>query len=160
MPIRKSRQEESIPMRVQKGALVPADGFAQMRLREKNFQYHEIVTVKIRRMREYWYHKWVHLFGQMLAENLEDFRGMKAHQVLKRLQAEAVIGCEPISMRTEDGELVVLNCPKSLAYDQMDQAEFEEVFQGFCQHVVARYWPGLDQDQIVAMMEVMEDQVA
>lgn len=158
--VRKSRHHETIPMRVSRGCLMPADGFAQKRLREKNFQLHEIVSVRIRRMREYWYHKWVHLFGELVAQNIPDFHGMTAHKVLKRLQAEAIIGCEEVAIRLEDGTKATMHFPRSLAYDEMDQAEFEEVFAGFCQHIIARYWPDLDQDAIPELIEAMEDQVA
>lgn len=158
--LRKSRHHETIPMRVDKGALVPADGYAQMRLRERGMSRGEIVSVRIRRMREYWYHKWVHLFGQMVADNIEDFHGLTAHQVLKRLQAEALIGCEEMTLRLDSGEQATIHYPRSLAYDELDQHEFEQVFSGFCQHVIARYWPDLDQSQIAALLEVMDEEVA
>ena len=163
--VRKSRMKETLPMRVgvldRTGVLLPADGFCQKRLREKGLKVGDMVTVQVRRMREYWYHKMVHLFGELVAQSIDDFRGMTAHDVLKRLQAEAQIGCEAVSIRVmSTGEMAVMYYPRSLAYDEMDQDEFENVFTGFCQHVVEHYWPTLDLENIQALVEIMGEQVS
>lgn len=163
--VRKSRMKETLAMRVARiekaGVLLPADGFCQKRLREMGLKVGDIVSVKVNRMREYWYHKMVHIFGQLVAENIEGFHGMKAHDVLKRLQAEAQIGCEAISIKViSTGDMVVMHYPRSLAYGEMDQAEFESVFIGFCQHVVEHYWPTLSLENMQALVEIMGEQVS
>ena len=58
------------------------------------------------------------------------------------------------------GEMAVMYYPRSLAYDEMDQDEFENVFTGFCQHVVEHYWPTLDLENIQALVEIMGEQVS
>ncbi|CUR48470.1 Phage protein [Alloalcanivorax xenomutans] len=146
-------------MRVGKGVFMPADVHAQQRLKDKNFRMGEVVGVQVRRMREYWYHKMVHAFGDLVAQNIDDFAGMNAHEVLKRLQVEGLIGCTCIPLRTETGERVDYYVPRSLAYDEMDQAEFEEVYGAFCQLVVERYWPNLEPEQVAVLAEIMGDYI-
>ena len=96
-----------------------------------------------------------------MARNIDDFRGLTGHQVLKRLQAEAQIGCDEVAVRLEDGQKVVMFFPRSLAYDEMDQEEFEQVFRGFVEHVYERYWPDLqvEPDRLAAMLEFTEAQI-
>ena len=154
------RRPERLMFRVGKGVLQPADQFTQQRLRDKKLNFGDIVSAVVRKPRVYWYHKFAHMFGELVAQNVPDFEGVTAHEALKRIQAEGHIGCEYISYRDENGVKCTLGYPRSLSYDEMDQSEFEEVFTAMCRHVAARYWPGLTMDQVAEMAELMGDQVA
>lgn len=157
---RKRVRRERLMFRVDRGCLKPADGFCQKRLREKNFKVGDIVSAEVKKPREYWYHKHAHVFGELVAQNIPDFEGMGAHEALKRIQREGEIACEYLTYRDKDGNRLTLIYPRSLSYDEMDQAEFEQVFTAMCRHVAMQYWPGLTADQVADMAEMMGDQVA
>ena len=148
------RRPEKIALRVAKGALVPADGLAESRLRAKGFHVGDLVFAEIRKPRNPGYHRLAHVLGTMVADNIDDFTGMDPHAVLKRLQLECGIGCEEIAYKVH-GMTVVQRVPLSLSFESLDEAEFEAVFRGMCRHLAATYWPSLSADEIAGMIELM-----
>lgn len=152
----KRQKSERLLLKVEKGALVPADGYTQKQLREKGFRRGDLVLARLSKPRTPWYHRKVHLFGQLIAENVEDFEGLDAHQVLKRLQLEANIGCDEMALNFPGVGPVTYRIPRSLSFANMDQTEFEQVYGQMCAYVVKRYWPGLDESQIEQMAELLE----
>ena len=88
----------------------------------------------------------------LLAENLDDFDGMQAHAVLKRLQLESGVACDEIQLRGDFG-LVYHRQAQSLSFDNMDDDEFSEVFHGLARHVSKRYWPSLTPEQIESRIQ-------
>lgn len=154
----KSRPQkpERFLLRVEKGALVPADGYTQKLLREKGYRRGDMVLARLTKPRTPWYHRKVHVFGQLLAENVEDFEGLDAHQVLKRIQLEANIGCDEMALNFPGVGPVTYRIPRSLSYANLDQAEFETIYGQMCGYVVRRYWPDLDESQIEEMAELLE----
>src|SRR5690606_13433166 len=96
--------------------------------------------------------KIAHQLGTLLSENLDDFSGLDAHRVLKRLQIETGIGCELMAIKNPEFGMVHVRIPLSMAFDSMEEGEFQEIYGGFCQHVIDQYWPELDQDQINNMV--------
>lgn len=170
-------------LRVQKGALVPADRHTQERLRAAKLGIGQVVCASIGKVRNEKFHRLAHTFGEIVAQNVEKFEGVQSHDVLKRLQAESGIGCDVIHVRASEvwgamadhaseqaphlkpalqivGTLlgdaeVPINVPRSLAFGSMEETEFADVFGGLCRHVVKRYWPGLESWQVEMMAEVM-----
>jgi hypothetical protein len=90
----------------------------------------------------------------MIADNIEDFRGLDAHSVLKRIQVESGVGCEPMSIRIQ-GRMIVVQIPQSMSFESMDQGRFSELYKGLCDHVATVYWPELDAEQIEEMAAMM-----
>ena len=158
--MKKKKQPERFLLKVGKGRLEPADGFTARRLREKGYHLGDVLLAKLTKPRTPWYHRKVHLFGQLVAENVEAFEGMEAHQVLKRIQLEANIGCEEIALNFPGVGPCSYRVPQSLGYASMDQAEFEAIYAAMGRYIAKTYWAGLTEAQIEDMAELMEVGVA
>jgi len=143
-----------IALRVQRGALVPADEHASKALRDRDYSVGDVVFAEIRKPRNPKYHRLAHALGKMVADNVDDFDGMPAHRVLKRLQIESGAGCDEIAYRIA-GQMVVQRLPKSLSFESMDQDDFEGFYRQICHHVGKTYFDGLDAEQVAEMVELM-----
>jgi len=159
MTTKRKPDREVLMMRVQKGALVPADSYTQHRLREKGLHIDDLVGVSLRKIRNPGFHRLAHAFGDFVVKNVEAFENLNAHLALKRLQAETGIGCDEFSIQAGD-ETVLVRVPHSLSYANMDDTEFKEVYGGMCRHVAMKYFPDLSQEQVAAMVEMMPAEAA
>jgi hypothetical protein len=154
--VKVKRKPERFMLRVQKGALVPADAYTQRRMRDKGYHVGDILIAELKKPRNPAFHRKVHALGQLVSDNIEAFTGMDAHKVLKRLQIEADIGCEAMSVVMPDTGEVTVRLPQSMSYADMDEGEFGEVYRGFCDHIRKTYWPSLLPEQVEEMAELME----
>lgn len=149
------RKPERFPLRIQKGAFVPADLATQARLRDLKFKTGDIVFAEFRKPRNPRFHRLAHALGNLCAENIEAFAGVPAHRVLKRLQLESGIGCDEMAINVPGVGKCLHLTPLSMSYESMDEAQFYEVIQGFCRYLSEHYWPDLTPDQIENMAGVM-----
>lgn len=149
------RRAERIPLRIIKGALVPADDMAASRLRAKGYHLNDVVFAEIKKPRNPKFHRLAHRIGMLVAENIDVFTGMSPHDVLKRLQWEGNIGCEEVVVQGANGDIRLIRWPQSLSFESMDQGEFKEVVAAFCRHIAETYWPDLEPEQIEDMADSM-----
>ena len=138
-------------LRVDKGSFIPADEHTKARLREKGLHFGDILAAELRKPRNPQFHRWAHAFGQLVADNIEAFEGLSAHQVLKRLQLEANVGCNEIPLML-NGMACAYRVPESLSFESMDEGRFHEVVRGMTQHVSKTYWNTLTPEQIEEMV--------
>ena len=138
------------------GALIAADGLSSSRLRAKKFRRDGIVFAELKQPRSPGFHRLAHMFGMLVADNIEAFEGMDCHSVLKRLQVESGQGCDEVAVILE-GLPVMYRIPRSLSFESMDEGEFHEVFGGLCKHVAKRYWPTCTPEEIADMARCMAD---
>lgn len=147
----RKKNSRSIMLRVTpEGRFEPADEISRDVCRKRKYRRGDVVSAEIRKPRDYGQWKRAHKLGQLLAENLDDFTGWDCHRVLKRLQIETGIGCEEYPIKSDYG-MLMHRVPRSLNFSDMDEGEFQELYAGFCQHVIDRYWPELTQDEIEEM---------
>ena len=151
-------KQERVLMRVIKGGMVPADGYTAARLREKGYNIGDTLLASFAKPRNPKFHRMAHAFGRMCAENIDDFCGMSAHDVIKRMQWEANIECDMMGVKMPGAGVVEVRIPRSLSFASMGEGEFREVFRGLARHVASEYWPGLTEDQIAEMAEVTPDE--
>ena len=130
---------------------------SSQRLRAKGFRADDVVFGTLKKARNPRFHSLVHAFGALCVENIEDFTGMNAHEVLKRIQYEANIGCEEFKVILANGMEGVVRWPRSLSFAEMDESEFQEIYRAMCNYIAERYWPDLDADGISDMAEIMGD---
>lgn len=147
------RKKPAFMMRVIQGGLAPADGYTNAMLRDRKYSTGEIVSITINKCRHPGFHRLAHRIGSLCAANIDAFSGMDAHQVLKRLQIEADIGCEHIMLKIPGLGAVEQRIPQSLSFDSMDEGEFREIVRGFCRHIAEQYWPDLSPEQVEEMAE-------
>lgn len=175
---------ERIYFTVKKGALVPADKYAESQLRSKKFKLGDIVGAVIRKLRNPKFNRLVHKLGLLCAQNIEEFSGMDGHAVIKRLQLEGNIHCDEIAIKIHgfefqvwkyvrpvvepilamvgfkinDDGFMIARIPRSLSFDSLDEAEFHDAAKQICRWIADKYWPGLDAEKIESMAECMVDE--
>jgi hypothetical protein len=153
-----SKPRKTILLRVVKGALVPADLPSARMLRERNYSIGDILSAELKKPRNPKFHRMVHALGQLLIDNVPEFEAYEdAHSVLKRLQLEANIACDSIAIKAPGLGMLEHRVPRSISFENMDQAAFEQVYSAFCKHIAKTYWPGLDPAQIEPMAELMKE---
>lgn len=80
---------------------------------------------------------------------------MDAHQVLKRLQVEARVGCDELGIKIPGLGFAVQFIPRSLSFESMSEDEFRGVVRALCDHIARQYWPTMDAEQVERMAEAM-----
>ena len=149
------RRPEKFALRIIKGGFAPADNSTASRLREKGYRIDDIVFAEIKKPRNPKFHRLAHALGKIVAENIEQFEGMEAHKVLKRIQMEANLGCDEIAYQVPGYGMLLQRIPMSLSFESMDEGEFNEVIKGMCRHIASTYWPGMNEEEIASMAELM-----
>ena len=155
---RRLKTTQRFMMRVIKGGLAPADGYTKAVLRDRKYAMGDVVSITISKCRNPGFHRLVHRIGGMCAANIDAFSGMDAHQVLKRLQIEADIGCEHIMLKIPGLGAVEQRIPQSLSFDSMDEGEFKGIARAFCRHIADQYWPDMTAEQVEQMAESFVDE--
>lgn len=158
-PSKRKRDREVLMMRVGKGILTPADSYTTQRLRAKAFHTGDLVGVELRKIRNPAFHRLAHALGSLLVENTDRFLGLNAHQALKRIQYEAGVGCDEMSVQAGD-EMAVVRIPRSLSFASMDDGEFHEIYSQMCGYIARTYFPKLTQEQVAQMAELMTAEAA
>ena len=151
----KKRKPEPVYLRVIQGGLVPADNYAQEQLRNKKFKIGDVVRCDVRKLRNQKFNRLVHRIGQLCAENIEAFSGLDAHTCIKRMQIEGKIACDEIGIMVPGYGMVIQFIPRSMSFDSMDEAEYNDCAKRICRLIAERYWPDLEPDQIEEMAECM-----
>ena len=169
------------------GALVPRFATDRRLMRERGYKVGDDLRAELSKPRILGQHRKAHLIGQLCVEQLEGFEREDSHSAIKRLQRESGICCE---LQTIDASPVVeailaaaqsllgaavtkmlravlpeiktieVSVPQSLAFDRMEQGQFEQFYRGLCGYVCAEYWPHLTADEVAAMAELMDREVA
>lgn len=143
---------------VDKGCLRPFDAATVALLRDRGYKVGDVVSADLRKPRNPKFNALAHKFGEMLADNLEEFEGMDPHAVLKRLQWEGNIGCEELGVIAPGLGAVTIRIPKSLSFESMDEGEFSQVYEQFCRYVHKAYWPTMTAEQIAEAGRFYEGQ--
>lgn len=152
---KRKKNSRAIMLRVTNdGRFEPADDISRDVCRKRKYRVGDILSADVKGARNYVQWKRAHKLGQLLAENIDDFSGWNCHRVLKRLQIETGIGCDEYPIKTDYG-MLMHRVPLSLAFDEMDEGEFQEIYAGFCQHIIDTYWHDLSHDQINDMASLV-----
>lgn len=138
---------------------IAADDLSRQRLKDKGYRAGDVCFAEMVKPRNPRFHRLIHAFGKLVAENIDDFHGMDAHRALKRIQLESGIGCEEVAYRIA-GQMVVQRLPQSLAYESMDEGEFKQVARGMCRHIAERYWPECTPEEVAEMAELSVQEAA
>lgn len=156
MAEKKKPKARALMLRVTpEGYFAPADELSREVCRKRKYRVGDILSTDMKKPRSYLQWKKAHKLGQLLAENLDEFSGFDAHRVLKRLQIETGIGCEEMPIKVAGLGMLIQRVPRTLAFDQMEEGEFQEIYAGFCQHVVSSYWPSLTIEAIDDMTKLV-----
>jgi hypothetical protein len=155
------KKPEKFMLRVIRGGFEPADPFVARRLRERSYKLGDFVAATLAKPRNPRFNNLAHRLGELIAENIDDFAGMNAHQVLKRIQIEADIACDLVPMWLpfigKQRVRVDYRLPQSLSFESMEEGEFRAVVRLMSDYVASTYWHGLTPEQIESMAELMPE---
>lgn len=144
------------------GALVPAHDVDARLLRERKFHVGREVRGELKQPRAEWQHRLIHKIGQLVVDNVEGWEQLDCHDAIKRLQLDANVCCETVEMDASPVIAAVLDAcetllgsgarkvlagvlpvistipvkrAESLAFDEMEQARFQELFDGITEYI-------------------------
>lgn len=134
--------------------------------RERKFRIGQEYRADIKQSRAAWQHRLIHKIGQIMVDNVEGFEQLNSHDAIKRLQRESGVCCEEVDIdarpviravlalvQTLVGkrtfaklakmlpviETVPVRQAESLAFDEMEQDRFQQLFDGITEHIGNRY---------------------
>ena len=146
-------KRERILLRVERGALVPADAHSQQRLREKGYRVGDILAAELIKPRHPGFWRLAHRIGTLCAQNIDAFSGLSPHQAIKKLQFDTGLWCDITETEIPGLGTLVSKQPRSLAFESLDQGEFYELMKSLCRHIAETYWPHLTPEQVQEMAE-------
>jgi hypothetical protein len=138
-------------------ALVPVHKAARIMLNDLKLGRDEQVRCEFTRARNVKFWGLAHALGQSLVEHVEGFEALNAHQAIKRVQFEAGVECECERFDIPGLGSVERRVPRSLAFDEMDEAEFRRVYGALCDYIGLTYFSGLDEDAVSHMVQMMPE---
>lgn len=168
------------------GALVPRFATDRRLMRERGYRIGDDLRAEVTKPRILGQHRRAHLLGQLVIAQVEGFERLDSHSAIKRLQREAGVCCDveqidagpvvaailaaaesilgAVATRMLKAVLPEIKAidvlvPQSLAFDRMEQGEFELFYAGICAHLCARYWPQCEPEQVEGMAELMGREV-
>ena len=148
-------KRERIYLRVAKGALVPADPCQASKLRERGYHLDDLLAANLTKPRNPKFNRLVHQLGRLAVANIEAFAGMDSHKAIKRLQLEGKVACEEIGYMIPGYGMAIQFVPRSISYESMDEAEFQDAARGISRTIAERYWPTVTPEAIEQMADCM-----
>ena len=86
-----------------------------------------------------------HGLGQALVEHVEAFHGLNAHTALKKLQEDGRIAVSVEKVEIKGIGFLERVVADSLAFDEIDEGEFQEIYGRMVEYARVTYWPQLDE---------------
>ena len=162
-PKKKPRKGRSAYMRVQRdGSLRCADPYSVDAIKRLKPRAGDLVRVVFSKPRDYEQWKKAHALGTVIALNIEDFAEYQlpngkvdAHGALKKLQRLSGVECDHNEIELQGVGKIMLRVPNSLAFDEMDEAQFQAAYAGFCAYIIKTWWPTIDYDAIEEMASLV-----
>jgi hypothetical protein len=155
----KKSKPEKLMLKVIKGGFAPTDNYTTQKLRSRKYGIGDIIAAQLTKPRNPKFWRMAHSLGALVAENIESFAGMDSHLVIKRLQREALIGCDEFMFNVPGCGMITQYIPRSLSFESMSAEEFDEVYAGICRHIISTYWPTETTAQLEEMALMMETQL-
>lgn len=136
-------------------ALVPAGEADRAILRERGLKIGQLCRTDVFRPRNSEFHRLAHRLGTLISQSIEGYEGLDGHQALKRLQERSGHGCDVSVIDIPGGGVFEHRMPRSIAFDEMDQAEFYRLMRNLCTFIAATYWPQCTAEDIERMVDLM-----
>ena len=146
-------KRERILLRVERGALVPADAHSQQRLRERGYRVGDVLAAELAKPRSPGFWRLAHRIGTLCTQSIDAFNGLTAHQAIKKIQADAGLECDVTHTDIPGLGVLVSKQPRSLSFESMEQGQFYEFTRAACRHIASTYWPHLTTEQVQEMAE-------
>lgn len=139
------------------GALVPSTGWDRKAMRDRKYHVGSELRADLKKPRNPVTHRMLHALASLVATNIEGFdEDPEAHAVVKRLQRESGLFCETVETEIPGLGVLAIKQARSLAFDDLDEGEFTELFRGLCAHISRTYWPSMSPEAIEEQVKMME----
>jgi hypothetical protein len=136
------------------GALVPAHPIDQRLMKERKFHVNREVRAELKQPRNAKFHRLAHAVGNLLVENVEEFRDMSGHDAFKDVQRRSGVCCDKIEIDLGALGKVPVNQARSIAFDEMEEDEFSLLFQGVTSYI-GEHYTSVMVDDVVAEFWLM-----
>lgn len=124
-------------------AFVPCHEIDRRLARERGFRVGHEYRAEIKQSRNVRFHRLAHAVGHLLVDNVEKFRDKSAHDALKQVQADSGVCCDVERFVIDLGQFgrheVERNVPRSIAFDDMEEDEFANFFNGITAYIGEHY---------------------
>lgn len=108
-------------------------------MKERGYRQGDEVRVEIKKARAVWQHRLIHKIGQLMVDNVEGWEQLGSHDAVKRLQRESGVCCEEMEVDIPGVGRLMVKQAESLAFDEMEQDRFEQLFDGITEHIGNKY---------------------
>lgn len=148
--------KKTVWLKVVKGALQPADQFSVRELANRNYHVGDLLKADLKKPNNPKFNRLIHKIGELAAIHIDEFSGMDAHDVLKRMQIEAGIACDEIAIKVDGYGILMHRVPRSMSFEEMEEGERSKMAIAFCNHIADKYWPDMSAEEIESMAEVVD----
>jgi hypothetical protein len=104
-------------------------------MKERGWRAGDEARGELKKSRNVKFHRLAHAVGNLLVDNVEEFRALNGHDALKQVQQRSGVCCEPIEIDLGALGKVQAQIARSIAFDEMDEQEFGEFFRGICDYI-------------------------
>lgn len=138
-----------------------ADAAAYSMVDERNYADGDLIRLEITKPRDYGQLKRAHKIGTLARTQLPGFEALDSHEAVKKLQVDSGMCCDVT--RTDLCALglgygvLESRQAKTIAFDKMDEAEFQALVKGICLHIHEKYWPAMHPLAIEQMMRLEDN---
>lgn len=146
-------------------ALVASHPWDRKACKVRGYRHGQEMRAELKQSRNPKFHRLMHAIGQMLVEHVGGFENLDAHGAIKRVQREAGVCCEEMTVDMGTlrlGDMVIplgerpVKVPESIAFDDMTQERFEELFKGVTDWIASNYWPDMPPHAVEEMALMIE----
>lgn len=138
------------------GCLVPYSKGDQREMHDRKYRVGDTLRAELRKPRNVRFHRLTHALGALLVDQVAWFEGTTAHDALKRVQRECGVFCETQEIDIPALGKLQVKVAKSIAFDSMDEGDFQQFWSAVCEHVREHYFAGMDEhglEEAIGMME-------
>lgn len=137
------------------GTFKPADEASRQICRDRKLYAGIEVIAYLYQVRSLEQWKKAHGLGLAMVEHVEAFQNLNAHSALKKLQVDGNIACEEEVFDLGPLGKVTRRLPRSLAFDELDETEFQEIYARMLKYVRETYWPQLDEAGMLGLQRLL-----
>lgn len=136
------------------GALVPRYKCDFQAMRDRKYCVGTELRADLKKPRNALFHRLVHAVGQLLVEQVNGFELLDAHEAFKNLQIETGVSCDVLETDVLGLGVLQIKQPRSIAFDQMEEGEFSELFTAIVRLISQKYLVGMSEESIVQFCEM------
>lgn len=137
-------------------AMVPANGVDLAILRERQAKVGKEFRAELSEPRDYGFHKLGHKICGLLKNSIDEFAGLGNHEILKKIQLASGVCCTPMEVDLGSLGKHHIKVPDSIAFDSMEEPEFQGLVKAIYEYTRENYWPDLTPDEMDRMVEMYD----